>query len=70
MNPFTKVLTLLIVLSLFLTTLPGVVNAAPVTQTPVDTMPLAAPVTAADLTDGATGELVTAAGVLPSTLYD
>ena len=70
MNPITKVLTLLIVLSLLLATLPGVANAAPVTQASVDRAPLAAPVTAADLTDGATGELVTAAGVLPSSLYD
>jgi CubicO group peptidase (beta-lactamase class C family) len=70
MNRIRKVLTLLSVLSMLLTALPAVANAAPTAQTPVDPAALATPVTAADLTDGATGELVSAAGVLPSTLYD
>ncbi len=70
MNRIRKVLTLLSVLSVLLTALPAVANAAPTAQTPVDPAPLANSVTATGLTDGATGELVSAAGVLPSTLYD
>ncbi len=70
MNAIKKVLTLLSVLAILLTSLPAVTKAAPVRQTAVDGFPPAAPITAADLTDGATGELVAAAGVLPSSLYD
>ncbi len=54
------------VLSLLLTLLPAAATAAPLPQLTADEVPT----TATPLADGATGELITAAGVLPSNLYD
>jgi CubicO group peptidase (beta-lactamase class C family) len=61
---------LLSVLAMLLTALPTLAQAAPAAQTVIDAPPLPADLTLADGTDGASGELVTAAGVLPSSLYD
>jgi len=75
MNPIRKFFMLLSVIALLLMMMPTVVSAAPnepVTGDPLTgdpTLP-AAEVTNANETDGGSGELVRAAGVLPSSLYD
>ncbi|MCB0121558.1 MAG: serine hydrolase, partial [Caldilineaceae bacterium] len=70
MNHCRKFLMLLSVFSLLLTMIPSIANAAPEDPTAGDpTLPVAE-VTVADQTDGGSGELITAAGVLPSSLYD
>ncbi|MEZ4676284.1 MAG: serine hydrolase [Caldilineaceae bacterium] len=70
MNHCHKVLMLLSVFSLLLTMIPSIANAAPEDPTIGDPALPVAEVTVANQTDGGSGELITAAGVLPSALYD
>lgn len=70
MNPIRKYIVLLSVFSMLFTMIPAIAKAAPEDQTAGDPALPAAEITIADETDGGTGELITAAGVLPSSLYD
>ncbi|MBX3015752.1 MAG: serine hydrolase [Caldilineaceae bacterium] len=70
MMPFRKFLILLSILALFVTTLPSVAQAAPTRQAPIDALSLPADPTVAAQSDGVVDDLVAAAGVLPSSLYD
>lgn len=70
MNPIRRFLLLLSLFAILVTMLPAVATAAPQPQVTIDPALPAADVAPASLSDGATGELVTAAGVLPSSIYD